>query len=128
MPKPPFLAALLLLLISSTPSPAACRSSFVCNLVNYTAGDPFSITLNLLFPDLVEGGSVQPGENYYNNYSYPFSPAYGRSSCSGSLTPGICKFCLQSTVAALIIRCSMAVGGQARIDDCGIRYEQYEFL
>ncbi|PKU80538.1 antifungal protein ginkbilobin-like protein [Dendrobium catenatum] len=130
MPKPRFLAALLLLLISSTPFPAACASSSVCNLEKFIAYGIFAINLDHLFNDLVEFGSVKPGENYYHMIFDDVLgfPAYGRCSCSGSLTAHDCRSCLEWAVDLVTIWCKLAIGGQVELGDCGLRYEQYKFV
>ncbi|KAI0510433.1 hypothetical protein KFK09_011035 [Dendrobium nobile] len=130
MPKPPFLALLLLLLISSTPFPTACARSFVCNLDKFFTYDPFAYSLAHLLDELVEFGSVEPGENFYHKTHDDNigSPAYGRSSCSGSLTVHDCHSCLKLAVKAMKRWCHMAIGGQVELGECGLRYEQYEFV
>ncbi|PKU80539.1 antifungal protein ginkbilobin-like protein [Dendrobium catenatum] len=129
MSKPPFPVVLLLLLISSTQSPAACASSFVCNLVKYTVGDEFSGNVESLLYDLAELGQYEPGKNYYENYPFRGSQvAYGRSTCSGSLTVDDCYSCLLKAVVAVKNWCYMAIGGQVEVGECDLRYEQYDFV
>ncbi|KAH0461724.1 hypothetical protein IEQ34_009299 [Dendrobium chrysotoxum] len=128
MPKPLFPVALLLLLISSAPSPAAGASSVLCNDSYYTAGDPFAISLAYVLSDLVVSGSARPGQDYYNISPYPNAFAYGRSSCSGNFTAGDCNHCLRSAVEVVNIRCPMAIGGRAALGNCGVRYEQRPFV
>ncbi|KAI0510434.1 hypothetical protein KFK09_011036 [Dendrobium nobile] len=129
MSKPPFPVVLLLLLISSTQSPAACASSFVCNLLKYTVGDQFAGNLESLLNDLADLGKYKPGENYYEKYDFRGSQvAYGRSKCSGSLTVDDCYSCLFKAVVAVKEWCYMAIGGQGELEECDLRYEQYEFV
>ncbi|KAI0510431.1 hypothetical protein KFK09_011033 [Dendrobium nobile] len=128
MPKPLFPVALLLLLISSAPSPAAGASSVLCNTSYYTAGDPFAISLAYVLSDLVVSGSARPGQDYYSISPYPNAFAYGRSSCSGNLNTVNCSYCLRSAVGVVEKKCPMAIGGRVELGKCGVRYEQSPFV
>ncbi|KAI4371744.1 hypothetical protein MLD38_010060 [Melastoma candidum] len=66
--------------------------------------------------------------NYYMSASDETLTCYGHATCKMVLSNDDCVFCLQMADLTITRRCGVAaVGGQATLEDCHLRYENYRF-
>ncbi|KAL5984464.1 hypothetical protein ACLOJK_018569 [Asimina triloba] len=100
-------------------------TSILCNVGEYTRGDPFAVSLAYVLSDLVEQTPSSKGHDYSNISPFPNAFAYGHASCGGTISDGDCATCLSIASKNMTDACGSRIGGRAILYDCSIRYEQY---
>ena len=83
--------------------------------------------VNDLLQDIVDSTS-DFGFNYYSKEAQLLvKTSFGHGVCNGLLSPPDCKTCLGDAKQLILKYCPLSVGAQLQLQDCRIRYEDYEF-
>lgn len=101
--------------------------SYECSNRLYDAGSTFSFTLETVLTDL-KIHTATAGYDYYGS-SCPAggSLVYGHGVCSESLSMADCNLCMNTAYWNVLNKCSLRMGAQMQLQDCRMRYEDYEF-
>ncbi|OWM88876.1 hypothetical protein CDL15_Pgr020830 [Punica granatum] len=67
------------------------------------------------------------GDNFYAEAEAPTRVYYGRAACNGELSHEDCKKCLEDCYYRVFHHCKYKMGGQVKLEDCRMRYEDYPF-
>eukprot|EP00253_Pinus_taeda_P008902 PITA_08902 len=116
-----------LLFISSFPSVISEVRSYTCNNAStYADGSTFSSNLNRVMGNLVKN-TLQTG---FNTSSYGQSPnrIYGLLQCTGNISKQDCSICSQQANDSVLQLCANDVGGRVWMDNCFVRYENFNFI
>lgn len=108
-------------------APNTTLEQVLCNGNAYTAGDPFSESLEYVMSDLESVTPSKQGYDYYDISPYPNAFAYGHATCNKNLTTSDCSSCLGASATSLFLNCERRIGGRCALRDCSVRYEQYPF-
>lgn len=89
---------------------------------NYTQGSTLESNLNTVFKGLVQH-TPQTG---FNTCAY--GQIYGLLQCTGDTTAEQCRNCSQRAVTTIRQQCGNTGGGLILLEDCFLRYENYDFF
>ncbi|CAI9781163.1 unnamed protein product [Fraxinus pennsylvanica] len=98
-----------------------------CNVNSYAEGDPFGNSVTYVLFDLMNVTPSQQGFDYRATSPYSTAVAYGHATCSRALSNNDCANCLVSAKATLESNCGGRIGGQTKLVDCTMRFENYYF-
>ncbi|XP_047316603.1 antifungal protein ginkbilobin-like protein [Impatiens glandulifera] len=114
-------------LTATISTPNTKIATVLCNSGVFTAGDPFSISLNYILSELQSLTPSHPQKDFHNISPYPNAFAYGHAACTNNLTASDCTNCLRAANSAMFTTCVTRIGARAVLVDCTMRYEQYPF-
>ncbi|KAH9302294.1 hypothetical protein KI387_013877, partial [Taxus chinensis] len=123
-----YFSILLLLFLLSFPCVISDSIWSTCNNAStYTEGSTYSSNIHRVITDLVRN---TPQSSGFNTSSFGQSPnkVYGLLQCTGNISAEKCSTCSRQANKTLRVYCPNDIGGRVWMDDCFLRYENYNFI
>ncbi|XP_059075946.1 cysteine-rich repeat secretory protein 38-like isoform X2 [Cryptomeria japonica] len=118
---------ILIFLLSSCWFICECRWSSCNNETTYSYGGTYSRNLNQVINDLYRNTSDIPEFSTSSHGDYPDN-VYGLLQCVGNISVENCSECSKNAYRTVSENCSNDIGGEAWMDDCFLRYDNYDFF
>ncbi|KAF7849041.1 hypothetical protein BT93_L1312 [Corymbia citriodora subsp. variegata] len=99
----------------------------ICNGNVYGSSDPYANSVSYVLEDMATVTANHPGYDYYTRSPYAEATAYGHAVCNTALSFTDCATCVSYAKGYIVSACGMSMGVQLQLQDCRMRYENYQF-